>query len=47
MTEEQKKQRLAELREKLAEKRAGLSEQDKIDKKRNEVRISGLGPEND
>ncbi|KAJ6179317.1 hypothetical protein N7519_009778 [Penicillium mononematosum] len=36
LTEEQKKQRLAELREKLAEKRAGLSEQDKIDKKRNE-----------
>ncbi|CAG7944366.1 unnamed protein product [Penicillium nalgiovense] len=36
LTEEQKKQRLTELREKLAEKRAGLSEQDKIDKKRNE-----------
>ncbi|KAK4867464.1 hypothetical protein LT330_000974 [Penicillium expansum] len=36
LTEEQKKQRLAELREKLAAKRAGLSEQDKIDKKKNE-----------
>ncbi|KAJ5474609.1 Ubiquitin-associated/translation elongation factor EF1BN-terminaleukaryote [Penicillium sp. IBT 31633x] len=36
LTEEQKKERLAELREKLAAKRAGLSEQDKIDKKRNE-----------
>ncbi|KAF4766219.1 hypothetical protein N7455_005661 [Penicillium solitum] len=36
LTEEQKKQRLTELREKLAEKRAGLSEQDKIDKKKNE-----------
>ncbi|EKV19631.1 Ubiquitin-associated/translation elongation factor EF1B, N-terminal, eukaryote [Penicillium digitatum] len=36
LTEEQKKQRLAELREKLAAKRAVLSEQDKIDKKKNE-----------
>ncbi|KAJ5542153.1 Ubiquitin-associated/translation elongation factor EF1B N-terminal eukaryote [Penicillium sp. DV-2018c] len=36
LTEEQKKERLQELREKLAAKRAGLSEQDKIDKKRNE-----------
>ncbi|KAL3246784.1 hypothetical protein ABHI18_012628, partial [Aspergillus niger] len=36
LTEEQKKARLEELRQKLAEKRAGLSEQDKIDKKRNE-----------
>ncbi|KAJ5931498.1 Ubiquitin-associated/translation elongation factor EF1B N-terminal eukaryote [Penicillium verrucosum] len=36
LTEEQKKQRLTELREKLAAKRAGLSEQDKIDKKKNE-----------
>ncbi|KAL2833378.1 hypothetical protein BDW59DRAFT_138556 [Aspergillus cavernicola] len=36
LTEEEKKARLQELREKLAEKRAGQSEQDKIDKKRNE-----------
>ncbi|KAJ5445171.1 Ubiquitin-associated/translation elongation factor EF1B N-terminal eukaryote [Penicillium cf. griseofulvum] len=36
LTEEQKKQRLTELREKLAAKRAVLSEQDKIDKKKNE-----------
>ncbi|KAL4927201.1 uncharacterized protein BDV17DRAFT_134218 [Aspergillus undulatus] len=36
LTEEEKKARLQELREKLAAKRAGLSEQDKIDKKRNE-----------
>lgn len=37
LTEEQKKARLQELREKLAVKRAGQSEQDKIEKKRNEV----------
>ena len=37
LTEEEKKARLEELRQKLAEKRAGQSEQDKIDKKRNEV----------
>lgn len=37
LTEEEKKARLQELREKLAAKRAGQSEQDKIDKKRNEV----------
>jgi hypothetical protein len=37
LTEQQKKERLAELREKLAAKRAGQSEQDKIDKKNNEV----------
>ncbi|KAI9371558.1 hypothetical protein BJX61DRAFT_20745 [Aspergillus egyptiacus] len=36
LTEEEKKARLQELREKLAAKRAGQSEQDKIDKKRNE-----------
>ncbi|KAI4167595.1 MAG: hypothetical protein LQ343_007093 [Gyalolechia ehrenbergii] len=36
LTEEEKKARLQELRQKLAEKRAGVSEQDKIDKKRNE-----------
>ncbi|KAL4906456.1 hypothetical protein BDW74DRAFT_176778 [Aspergillus multicolor] len=36
LTEEEKKTRLQELREKLAAKRAGQSEQDKIDKKRNE-----------
>lgn len=39
LTEDQKKARLEELRQKLAEKRAGQSEQDKIDKKRNEVRM--------
>jgi hypothetical protein len=39
LTEEQKQERLAELREKLAAKRAGQSEQDKADKKRNEVCI--------
>ena len=38
LTEEEKKARLEELRQKLAEKRAGMSDQDKIDKKRNEVR---------
>ncbi|KAL8720351.1 MAG: hypothetical protein Q9225_002779 [Loekoesia sp. 1 TL-2023] len=36
LTEEEKKARLQELRQKLAEKRAGVSEQDKVDKKRNE-----------
>jgi len=36
LTEEEKKAKLVELREKLAAKRAGMSEQDKIDKKRNE-----------
>lgn len=36
LTEEEKAARLTELREKLAAKRAGLSEQDKIDKKRND-----------
>ncbi|KAL4763243.1 uncharacterized protein BDW70DRAFT_158086 [Aspergillus foveolatus] len=36
LTEEEKKARLQELREKLAAKRAVQSEQDKIDKKRNE-----------
>lgn len=37
LTEEEKKAKLEDLRLKLAEKRAGMSEQDKIDKKRNEV----------
>lgn len=37
LTEEQKKQKLQELREKLAAKRAAQAEQDKIDQKRNEV----------
>jgi hypothetical protein len=41
LTEEDKKARLQELREKLAAKRAGQSEQDKIDKKRNEVSWAG------
>ncbi|KAI9708080.1 MAG: hypothetical protein M1820_004284 [Bogoriella megaspora] len=36
LTEEEKAAKLQELREKLAAKRAGQSEQDKIDKKRNE-----------
>lgn len=37
LTEEQKKNRLAELREKLAAKRAIQSDQDKVDQKRNEA----------
>lgn len=37
LTEEEKAEKLAALRAKLAEKRAGQSEQDKIDKKRNEA----------
>lgn len=41
LTEEEKKARLTELREKLAAKRAGQLEQDKIDKKRNEVGFVG------
>jgi hypothetical protein len=41
LTEEERNAKLAELREKLAEKRAVQSEQDKADKKRNEV--SDLG----
>ena len=36
LTEEEKAARLTELREKLAAKRAGMSEQDKVDKKRND-----------
>ena len=40
LTEEQKKERLAELREKLAAKKAVQSEQDKVDQKRNEVGTS-------
>lgn len=39
LTEEEKKARLQELREKLAAKRAIQSEQDKADQKRNEVSI--------
>lgn len=39
LTEEEKKAKLAELREKLAAKRALQSEQDKIDQKRNEVSL--------
>ena len=38
LTEEEKQQKLQDLREKLAAKRAGMSDQDKIEKKRNEVR---------
>lgn len=37
LTEEEKQKRLQELREKLAAKRSVQSEQDKEDKKRNEV----------
>lgn len=37
LTDEEKKARLSELREKLAAKRATMSDQDKIDKKKNEV----------
>ncbi|CAF9914181.1 hypothetical protein IMSHALPRED_001842 [Imshaugia aleurites] len=36
LTEEEKKAKLEELRRKLAEKRSGTSEQDKLDKKKNE-----------
>ena len=38
LTEEEKKAKLEDLRAKLAAKRAGGSEQDKLDKKKNEVR---------
>lgn len=44
LTDEEKKAKLEALRAKLAEKRAGQSEQDKADKKRNEV--SGYVPAN-
>ena len=44
LTEEEKKARLEELRKKLAEKRAGMSEQDKIDKKKNEVSALEVAP---
>jgi len=37
LTEEEKKAKLAEMRQRSAEKRAGGSEQDKADKKRNEA----------
>ena len=37
LTEEEKAEKLAELKRKLAEKRAGSSTQDKLDQKRNEV----------
>lgn len=37
LTEEQKKERLEELRQKLAAKRAAQAEQDKIEQKKNEV----------
>lgn len=37
LTEEEKKQRLAELREKMAAKKAAQAEQDKIDAKKNEL----------
>ena len=42
LTEEEKKAKLEELRRRLAEKRSGTSEQDRLDKKKNEVRrLSG------
>ncbi|KAJ5638440.1 UBX domain protein [Penicillium herquei] len=40
LTEEQKQQRLTELRERLAAKRAVQSEQDKVDQKRNEQNVN-------
>lgn len=40
LTEDEKAARLEELRERLKEKRAGMSEQDKADKKRNDVSLS-------
>lgn len=43
LTEEEKKAKLEELRKKLAEKRAGGSEQDKLDRKNNEVSIPRHG----
>lgn len=43
LTEEQKKERLTELREKLAAKRAVQTDQDKADQKRNEVCHQRLG----
>lgn len=42
LTEEQKKERLEELRQKLASKRAAQAEQDKIEQRQNEV---GVTPE--
>ena len=39
LTEEEKKVKLEELKQKLAEKRAGQSDQDKLGRKRNEVRL--------
>ena len=43
LTEAEKKARLEELRQRLAEKRAGTSQQDKIDQKRNEVCVFFAG----
>jgi hypothetical protein len=40
LTEEQKKERLEELRQKLAAKRAAQSEQDKVEQKQNEVGVT-------
>lgn len=37
LTEEEKKAKIEELRRKLKEKKEGMSEQDKLDKKKNEV----------
>jgi hypothetical protein len=42
LTEEEKKAKLAELREKLKQKKAGMSDADKEDTKRNEVRLPCL-----
>lgn len=40
LTEEQKKERLEELRQKLAAKRAAQAEQDKIEQRKNEVGVT-------
>ena len=42
LTEEEKKAKLEALKQKLAAKRAGQTEQDKLDQKRNEVRLMYL-----
>lgn len=42
LTPEERAAKLAELRQKLAEKRSGLSDQDKIDKKKNEVSFATI-----
>ena len=46
LTEAEKKAKLEELRKKLAQKRAGTSDQDKLDQKRNEVCAAYAQPSN-